>query len=212
MSPSAESIKNALAQIFVKAKVSADVLTLAGLVAGGAAGALLYKGRWAAGAVFLLSSGVFDLLDGAVARQSGKKSIFGGILDSSMDRYGDSFIFGGILFYYTAQANFFYAAIAFGALVGAYAISYVRARTECERVDCRVGFWERGERLGCLFLGLVFGNLPTALGLLVLGTHWTALQRLARARGRSIPLLDRTRPVYYWKAAIVAGILAFFRL
>jgi CDP-diacylglycerol--glycerol-3-phosphate 3-phosphatidyltransferase len=131
----------------------------------------------------LLFSGLLDLLDGAVARVSGAASNpFGGILDSSLDRYGDAFVFIGLIFYLFERAAVGYAALAMSALAGSFLISYVRARSESAGRPCRVGYWERGERLVYLSLGLVLANLAAVLWVLGTLTHLTVLYRLNCAR------------------------------
>src|SRR3989338_6313964 len=177
-----EKIKNKIASFLHQLGVSADFLTYTGLLCALGSGLLAYQGRffWAGGA--LLLSGGLDLLDGAVARQSKAKSPFGGILDSSLDRYGDGFALIGILFYCVAKHYTGYAFLGACALLGSFIISYVRARAECVVKNCRVGFWERGERLVYIALGLLLGNLPLVLWVLGLGTHLTVLHRLAYAR------------------------------
>ncbi len=177
-----ESFKNKIASFLYKLGVSADFLTYTGFALSLASGTMITEGRffWAGG-VLLLAGGL-DLLDGAVARQSKVRSPFGGILDSSLDRYGDGFALGGALFYCIENAAGVYAALAASALVGSFLVSYVRARAECSVEKCRVGFWERGERLVYLALGLLFNNLPVVLWVLGLGTHLTVLHRLLSAR------------------------------
>jgi len=175
-------IKETIAAFLYKQGISANFLTYLGLGLALLSGVLIYSGSffWAGGV--LLLSGLCDLLDGAVARLSKKPGVFGGILDSSMDRYGDAFVFAGVLFFYFGVGDLLYAVLTFSALVGSFLISYVRARAECEIENCRVGFWERGERLVYLSLGLLFNNLEVVLWILAIGTHLTAMLRLIYAR------------------------------
>lgn|SRR3989338_4999196 len=181
-----EKVKNKIASLLHQLGVSADSLTYAGLLCALGSGVLAYKGHffWAGGV--LLLAGSLDLLDGAVARQSRAVSPFGGILDSSLDRYGDAFALCGILFYCSENAYHGYAALAVSALLGSFLISYVRARAECVVKKCKVGFWERGERLVCIALGLLFNNVPLVLWVLGAGTHLTVLHRLLSARNASL--------------------------
>jgi len=126
----------------------------------------------------LAVSGLLDLLDGAVARASGNTEKFGGILDSSLDRYGDGVVLGTLVIYFGMRSQVLYAALALSALLGSFTISYVRARAECELDSCRIGFWERGERISYLTLGLLFNNVQVALWVLGIFTHVTVFQRL----------------------------------
>lgn len=207
---------------------SANFTTFLGLTAAFAAGWCLYQGLFLLAACLLLLSGFLDLMDGAVARLAGVPTPFGGILDSTLDRYGDAAIFLGIFFFCWLNGFFLYGVLAASGLVGSFVISYVRARAECETEECKVGFWERGERILCVVLALFAGNLPMALWILAIGTHFTAIFRLYHA-GQNFskaakaeaglpysPILchvgTRLSPYYYAKAGLVALALLFWRL
>ena len=172
------NLKNKIGMVLHRSGVSADLLTVLGTLLAFFAGAAIYYGYFFQGAVLILFSGGLDLLDGATARASGRPGYFGGIFDSSLDRYADAFIFGGVLFFCASTGRALYAVLAFSALLGAFSVSYVRARAECELEDCRVGFWERGERLVFLALGFLTRNPGFVLWVLALGPHFTALSRL----------------------------------
>lgn len=176
------NLKEKAAGFIHRMGISANALTFLGLALALAASFLIYRGYWFwAGGVLLLSGGV-DLLDGAVARVSGTQSKFGGILDSSLDRLGDGAVLGAFVFYFLQQQKVLIAGFAMSALIGAFLVSYVRARAECEIENCRVGFWERGERIVYLALGLLLNNIIAPVVVLGIGTHWTAVQRLWRAK------------------------------
>ena len=115
-----KKFKDKLAFLLVRAGFSADFLTILGALFALASGVLIYKGIffWAGG--LLLLSGLFDLMDGAVARLSKTASIFGGILDSSLDRYGDGFIFAGLFFFCAYHGRMLYAFLAVSAWVGSF--------------------------------------------------------------------------------------------
>ena len=172
------NIKDSLARFLHRLGISADFLTYSGLLLAFISAWFVYRGSFASAGVFLLFSGILDLLDGAVARASGKAGKFGGVLDSSLDRYGDAAVLGGALFFFTKSGQTFYAALSLSALCGSFLISYVRARAECAIPKCKVGFWERGERISYLCLGLLTGNLKWVIIVLALFTHLTAFQRL----------------------------------
>ena len=224
-----EKLKENLAQFLFKLGVSANLLTYLGLALALLAGILIYNGEffWAGG--ILLLSGLLDLLDGAVARISKRQSPFGGILDSSMDRYGDGFVFAGIVFFYFEMADLLYALLAFSALSGSFLISYVRARAECEIENCKVGFWERGERLVYVSLGLLLNHLEIVLWVLAIGTQLTALSRLYYAHSKTqkegreasrsaflqnllFNLKGRAGPAYLIKILILFLIMALVRI
>ncbi|MBI4352295.1 MAG: CDP-alcohol phosphatidyltransferase family protein [Candidatus Omnitrophica bacterium] len=223
-----ERWKNQIAGVLSRAGLSPNVSTCCGFSLAAAAGFFVYKGwfLWAGG--LLLLSGFFDLMDGAIARLSNRVSPFGGILDSSLDRYGDGFVLGALLFYCLFQGNTVSAFLAISSLWGSFMISYVRARAECVIPECRVGFWERGERLVALALGFFVGNAGLVLWVLAVGTHWTALHRLLyayhRLKAEEKPLgkaavvwnllsrpKDRTSLPYFWKAALLSLAIFFIR-
>ena len=128
------------------------------------------------GGALLLLSGLFDLLDGKVARRSGQSSRFGAFYDSVMDRLGEGFLFGGIAVFYLTSAIFNYGnrkpglalGLCFACLVASYLVSYTRARAEGLGIEAKVGMAQRAERI--VLLGgttLFFG--PGPHGWLLLG-------------------------------------------
>src|SRR3989338_3812358 len=123
-----EKFKNGIASVLVKAGLSANFLTAIGLVCAFVSGIFIYKGMFFWAGVWLLLSGILDLMDGAVARLSKTASPFGGVLDSSLDRYGDGFIFAGLFLFCERQGSHLYALLAISAWIGSFLISYVRAR------------------------------------------------------------------------------------
>ena len=207
-------MKNKIALLLNRLGVSANFLTVSGLLLAAWSGWLIFRGDLFWASATLLLSGVSDMLDGAVARVSKKESVFGGIFDSSLDRYGDAFVFTGLIFYFFQNNRLDLAALSASAWTGSFLISYVRARSECEIDSCRVGFWERGERLGVLIIALSVNNLAVVLWLLGFGTHWTALQRLY-ASSPNAPKFrtpTRTDKVYFMKVALLVALILFVRL
>lgn len=204
------NIKTTVAQILNRLGISANFLTMAGLFLAMCTSWFIFKGDFFIAGGALLLSGLFDMLDGAVARVSGTRSPFGGILDSSLDRYGDGLILAGILFFYANLHWPRYMALSLSALVGSFSISYVRARAECEMDDCRVGFWERGERIVFIALALFFHNLEAALWILGLGVHWTVLQRLFYSRYQTKKTPSRNSISYYLKISALILLLIFW--
>ncbi|MBC7400041.1 MAG: CDP-alcohol phosphatidyltransferase family protein [Mucilaginibacter sp.] len=107
-------------------------------------GDLSYIG-WAGG--LILFAGLFDMLDGQVARLGNMKSIFGALYDSVLDRYSELIMFFGICYYLVAQHYFLSSIFAFMALIGSMMVSYVRARAEGLGVECKGGLMQRPERV-----------------------------------------------------------------
>lgn len=165
--------------------VTPNVLTLLGVIASLAA-AWCYVNWWvnrlllpAAGGLVLLS-GLFDALDGVLARATGKASELGGFLDSVSDRYSDAIVLSSIVFSGLCSPSWGIAAV-----VGSLMVSYARARAEAAGVGMAgVGLAERGERM--LFLAVMtfatyfqYGLLSYGIVLLAVVTHLTVLQRAA---------------------------------
>ncbi len=218
------SIKDSIALFLHKLGVTANLLTFLGLVCAGLSGYLIAVGNLFWAGIWLLVSGLLDMLDGAVARVSGSQSVFGGIIDSSLDRYGDGFIFGGLCYYFFNLERGDLVLFALSGWVAAFSISYVRARVECEVDSCRVGFWERGERIGFIVIALLVRNLSAAVIIVGVFLHWTVFQRLALAHSQTkknkatpqttpyfLRPLDRTNISYFLKLAALIATLLFWR-
>lgn len=220
------NFKNSIASMLHKAGLSADFVTYLGLCVAAFSGYLIYTGEFMWGGGCLLLAGGLDLMDGAIARLSNKVSKFGGVLDSSLDRYGDFFVLAGLLLFYVEMGDVLYSALTLSAMAGSFEISYVRARAECVVPQCKVGFWERGERLVYLSLGLMLDNPETAVWVLAIGTHMTALFRLREASrllndpgsagGTNLSAWDiilhrgrRARPLYLAKCVLWFLLLLF---
>ncbi len=107
-------------------------------------GDLTYVG-WAGG--LILFAGLFDMLDGQVARLGNMKSTFGALYDSVLDRYSELIMFLGICYYLVAHHYFLSSIFAFIALIGSMMVSYVRARAEGLGIECKGGLMQRPERV-----------------------------------------------------------------
>ena len=134
-------------------------------------------------AVFIIVCGTFDILDGKVAKNADRKSLFGAILDSSLDRYSEFFIYTGLAYHFRHGWGLW---LMFFAFLGSTMVSYTRARAEGLGVDCQVGIMQRAERLILLILGtvagIVFGILDPAIlvvmVLIAVISNVTAVQRI----------------------------------
>ncbi len=171
--------------------IQPDWITIAGLILVAVAALLLARGDFLPAALLLLISLPLDALDGAVARAQKREGAFGMVLDSSLDRYADGFIFAAFSYYFAVQARLDLLTLSLLALVGSFLVSYVRARAEDARVavSVTVGIFTRLERVVALLImtfaaGLLESALPLEIGIiaLALGTNATALQRLWHVR------------------------------
>jgi phosphatidylglycerophosphate synthase len=142
-------------------------------------------GHLTAGAVFLMVSGFFDLVDGALARGTNRVTIFGGFLDSVLDRYSDLFVMCGILIYFMGHGAHLEVIATFIASIGVAVIPYARARAEAAHISCSTGILERPERLLLVVCGLFFNLLGYAVFLLAILTHVTVIQRVLYVRRMS---------------------------
>jgi CDP-diacylglycerol--glycerol-3-phosphate 3-phosphatidyltransferase len=141
-------------------------------------------GWWPAlAAVFLVSAGACDMLDGAVARLGNLRSRAGAILDSSVDRFSDIAIYIGCLLYFATQPapNLTYQLLAVIALCNGVLISYIKARAENVIEDCSVGYWLRGERFAAVLIGCTCGHVPAVLWQMAISGFFTVWRRMTYA-------------------------------
>jgi len=166
-----------LEPIAKKISVSPNILTVIGFLVTTAA-AISIPFNIIIGGVLIILGGIFDMLDGIVARTNGKATQFGALLDSTLDRYSDSFIFIGIAWHFFDINNLAGVLFTAGSLVGALLISYVRARAEGIGIECSVGLMERPERIVLLAVGCITGWLLYIMIALFFFSHATAIQRI----------------------------------
>jgi phosphatidylglycerophosphate synthase len=171
--------------LFGRRAVSPNILTVFGLFFSLLASALAAS-RWPLflAGVFLVIAGFFDLLDGAVARNTKMMTPFGGFLDSVIDRYSDLLIMLGIAIHFLREEepDPLFAMIAFFAAIGTAIIPYARARAEAASIECRNGLLERSERIMLLLAGLFFNILRPVVVIFAVFTHLTVLQRVILTR------------------------------
>ena len=167
--------------------VHPDAVTITGLLVVAGAAILVAQGVFLAGGLLMLLGLPLDAIDGAVARAQNRRGAFGMVLDSTLDRYADGFIFAALGYYFAVQDRYDMLAWALLALVGSFLVSYVRARAEDARVGVQltIGLFTRVERVMVMLAMLLAAGLfnqPIALEIglvaLAVGTHLTALQRL----------------------------------
>ena len=156
LSTFADNSADSIANLFISMKFTPNFISFIALVLGLAAGILfaLAQPLWAG--VVIILSGFFDLLDGQVAAKTDKKSLFGAIFDSTLDRYSEFFVYLGIAYYF----RFHWALwVCFFTFFGSYMVSYTRARAEGLGVECQIGIMQRAERLGLLAIGSLLGSI-----------------------------------------------------
>jgi CDP-diacylglycerol--glycerol-3-phosphate 3-phosphatidyltransferase len=167
-------------------RISPNLLTFIGLVINVAA-ALLFGFasadnnqpllfRWAA--VVIIAAGIFDMVDGRVARATNQVTEFGGFFDSVVDRYSDVTLFFGLLVYYARAHRFFYLVMVAIVMTSSVMVSYTRARAECMIEKCKVGFMERPERIVLIIIGALFNRMAPVLWVLAVLSTITVIHRI----------------------------------
>jgi len=169
-------------QLLAKTAITPNAITWFGfLVSVGAAALIATEYLFAAGFLVLVS-GLFDLLDGALARHANQITHFGAVLDSTLDRIAEAILLLGILFFYVREQSTLGILLVGIALPSSQMVSYIRARAEAAGLECRVGLFTRGERVIVLALGLLLSRIDyaliIALSVIVLFSLFTAGQRL----------------------------------
>jgi len=136
--------------------ISPNFITVAGLLVSAVVGFVFSRGMFLTGGCLLFVAGVFDTLDGAIARKKGMTSLYGALLDSTLDRYSEFFIFSGLLIFFRNDWIFFFIILA---LLGSMMVSYVKARAQSLGQKRTVGLMQRPERMAVLFFGAVLNPL-----------------------------------------------------
>jgi CDP-diacylglycerol--glycerol-3-phosphate 3-phosphatidyltransferase len=159
--------------------VTADALTVFGLLCSIVTAVLIASGHFLWAVLGIIVAGVSDLLDGAIARGSGQASPRGAFFDSVTDRASDALLFGGCAWYLAGQSKYL-PLLAFAVAACSMLISYERARAESLGIDARGGLMERAERFVFLGVALAFNILVPVLWIMLVLTAFTAVQRFVR--------------------------------
>jgi CDP-diacylglycerol--glycerol-3-phosphate 3-phosphatidyltransferase len=174
-----------------RTRVTPDALTALGIsICAAAAVAVYFEYRneilWFWTGAFLFWGGsLLDILDGALARQSGKGTPFGAFLDSTTDRLGEAVMLGAIGLVFARDGNEFALGAVFAAMAGSFLVSYTRARAEALSLKGDVGIGSRAERVFVIVSGLFlapWGLLPWAIYLLNVTAWLTVVQRIVHVR------------------------------
>jgi CDP-diacylglycerol--glycerol-3-phosphate 3-phosphatidyltransferase len=195
-----ERFRSRIARPLAGRRIDPNMLTVLSFLCGVASGAAFAFGRIFPAWILLVSSGVLDMIDGRVAELSGRTSRFGAILDSTLDRYAEFAIFGGLIWHFRESGVVGLAALA---MVGSIMVSYTRARAESLGVECRAGLAQRPERFAAIGTAAFFGSvfpvfdiaMGIALGAIALFANVTAVQRifLVRRAERDHPVKGTTQ-------------------
>jgi CDP-diacylglycerol--glycerol-3-phosphate 3-phosphatidyltransferase len=166
------------------------MVTLVGLLLSIVTAIVIASGYIVAGGALILFAGIFDMFDGAMARVQNAATTFGAFLDSTLDRYTESIILGGLLYYALLRPGLhewlwpfpeeqqWMIALIFVSAVGSLMVSYAKARAEGLGLECKTGLLARPERVVIMAIGLLTGTTIWALALLALLSHVTAIERI----------------------------------
>ena len=183
------SLKDAFRQLlhplvrFLSAlSVRPNTLTVLGWTLSVGAALLFGLGYAQLAGVVMLLAGLFDALDGAVARESNRMSAFGAFLDSTLDRISESAIFVGVIFFYASSGRPYETLLAGVAMTFSLMTSYARARAEGLGLKCEVGLLERAGRVVILSILSLMGFLTAGVGLVAVGALVTTAQRILYVR------------------------------
>ena len=172
----------------VRSRVTPDLLTMIGFVLNLVAATLfgLDEYRWAG--LMVLVAGIFDLLDGQVARTGRTESKFGALLDSTVDRYSEIVVWFGLAVSFIRSGSLWTSSALFFALAGSLMVSYVRARAEGLGEESKIGFMQRPERVIALGVGGVVGviGLTFAAWTIAILSNITVLERVFYVRRQQI--------------------------
>src|SRR6266567_2349134 len=182
---------NAMVRWMAHGHINPNILKVIGVALNVGCGLAFGFGRFFWAGIALIIANLFDMLDGQVARLSGRVTRFGGFLDSSLDRLSDMVVFVGLMVFYARNTEFHSTLNVFLAgagLMGAVMVSYASARAESLIPKCDVGFLRRPERVVLFIIGALstrpgshnfFANrMPAVLWVLAVGSYWTFAHRM----------------------------------
>src|SRR5579871_5422711 len=159
-------------------RIHPNVLTFFGLVINIVAAWLFARGRFLDAGLVVIGAGLFDMVDGRVARATDRVTRFGGFFDSVLDRYSDLALFMGLLVYYASINRFFYIVLTAIVMTGSVMVSYTRARAENSIPKCKVGFLERPERVVLIIIGALFNRMAPVLWVIAVLSNLTVIHRM----------------------------------
>ena len=176
-----DKVLDPIGVILWRLKITADALTILGILVAVAGAIVIGRGHLFAGFICLLLTGIPDALDGAVAKAAGTASVRGAFFDSVSDRVTDSLLFSGIAWHLATEEPGRIMMLPVALMATAMLVSYQRAKAESLGFDAKGGIMERAERFIALAVGLLFDDIliPVLWVMLVL-TGITACQRFVK--------------------------------
>ncbi|MGZ5313371.1 MAG: CDP-alcohol phosphatidyltransferase family protein [Solirubrobacterales bacterium] len=191
--PAGEDLSAAVRSRLITSRLTPNTISLTGFAFNLAAAGLVWQRYFfLAGVAFIVGS-LMDTLDGRYARVSGKGTLFGAFLDSTLDRIEEGVVLTAVVAYFAEQGDDFAAAMCVVVVLGSLMVSYTRARAEALGVECKVGLATRPVRVVILSIGLVFAKgagifdvelLAPAIYLMAALTVFTVVQRVWHVRSQ----------------------------
>jgi phosphatidylglycerophosphate synthase len=158
--------------------INPNLLTFIGFLITILAAVYFARGRFLEAGLVIIFAGIFDMLDGRVARITNSVTKFGAFFDSVLDRYSDIVIFLGLMIYYSKAQRLSYMILSGVVMMGAVMTSYTRARAESLIPLCKVGFLERPERLVLLIIGALSNRMAPVLWVMAIFSNLTVIHRI----------------------------------
>jgi CDP-diacylglycerol--glycerol-3-phosphate 3-phosphatidyltransferase len=186
-----EAVRNRL----IESRLTPNAISMVGLVGNLAAAVLIWQGLYSLGGLAFIVGSVMDTLDGRYARASGKGTLFGAFLDSTLDRVEEGIVLTAVAYRFALTGDEFAAAMCVVVVLGSLMVSYTRARAEALGVECKVGLATRPVRVVILSVGLVFAKgagifdvelLAPAIYAMAALTAFTVVQRVWHVRNALI--------------------------
>src|SRR6202012_1731903 len=171
-------IIQAIVTALALSRVHPNVLTFIGLLINVWAAFLFGAGRFVYAGIVVIGAGLFDMVDGRVARETNRVTRFGGFFDSVLDRYSDLAVLVGLLVFYASINRFFYVVLTAIVMTGTVMVSYTRARAENTIPRCKVGFLERPERVVLVIIGALFNRMAQVLWVIAILSNVTVIHRM----------------------------------
>jgi len=159
-------------------RINPNVLTFLGLVINMVAAAFLAFGSFRTAGAVIIFAGLFDMVDGRVARETNQVTRFGGFFDSVLDRYSDLALLVGLLVYYGTINRPAYVVLTAIVMTASVMISYTRTRAENIIPSCKVGFLERPERIVLFIIGALFDRMAPVLWVIAVLGNLTVIHRM----------------------------------
>lgn len=171
-------ITDPMTRLLCRTGISPNLLTVIGFLFNVVVAWIVALGHQRSAGILLTLGSLCDFFDGALARQSAQTSRFGAFLDSVLDRFSESVIFLGLLWYAFVRSDQTSLLLVYVTIISSLLVSYIRARADGIGVECRVGYGTRFERMMILMAGLILRQVEWTLWILATLSILTVLHRV----------------------------------